>query len=91
MVACQGALRYAVCLEVVLPQILYRTGENRPVFYLAKLLALMGFGAGDGIRTRDPWLGKPMLWPAELHPQYGKDSIRISVTNQTREREHLTG
>lgn len=26
-------------------------------------------GAGDGIRTRDPELGKLVLWPAELHPQ----------------------
>ena len=42
--------------------------------------------AGDGIRTRDPWLGKPMLWPAELHPQYPEDFIRISPTNQTRGR-----
>ena len=39
--------------------------------------------AGDGIRTRDPWLGKPMLWPAELHPQYPKDFIWILLTNQT--------
>ena len=25
--------------------------------------------AGDGIRTRDPQLGRLMLWPAELLPQ----------------------
>ena len=26
--------------------------------------------AGDGIRTRDPQLGRLMLWPAELLPQF---------------------